>query len=233
MSWKSDSSSTSIHASRSLLLIALLCCGVFCCAVEHCRGQIPELDVGNVLDLAAASQTDGPEDSQAVRNQFIEFERQLNAILKTRRDEEKQFVGEVVNQIRLGLIPSKLVTTSFEWVRNKRPTTKYPFIYFERVLRLQGGRLGLANEIPPFDFSIYSQIPEVLTTVASPTQSETPTSDQASTERNGGFDIQRGDGLRDTRFGMTGGMSETPVDVSGETERQSSVFRLLNRFLRR
>ena len=232
MSWKSDSWFTSPYTSRSPLLIAILCCGVFCCAVDQCQGQVTGIDTGSVLNLATTNQTDGPEDPQAVRTQFIEFERQLNAILKTRRTEEKEFVGQVVNQIRLGLIPSKLVTTSFEWVRNKRPTTKYPFIYFERVLRLQGSRLGLANEIPPFDFSVYSGIPEVLTTVAAPTQSETPTSDKASTERNGTYDFQASDGLRDGRFGPTGGMSETPTDVAGGTERQSVVFRLLNRFLR-
>ena len=191
------------------------------------------MDTGSILDLAAASQSDGPVDSASVRAQFIEFERQLNAILKTRRAEEKEFVGQVVNQIRLGLIPSRLVTTSFEWVRNKRPTTKYPFIYFERVLRLQAERLGMEDEIPAFDFSIYSGIPEVITPLASPTQSETPTSDKASTERNGRYDFRPETGLRDDRFGVTGGQSETPTNVAGETERQSAVFKLLNRFLRR
>ena len=232
MSWKSDSLSTSPRNSRSLLLTAIICCGVFCCDIDHCQGQVTGVDTGAIVNLAAASQSDAPEDSSAVRTQFVEFERQLNAILKTRRDEEKQFVGLVVNQIRLGLIPSKLVTTSFKWVRNKRPTTKYPFIYFERVLRLQADRLGLVDQIPPFDFSIYSQIPGVTTPVVNP-MSETPTSDNASTERNGGFDFQRGDGLRDTRFGTTGGTSETPVGVNGASERETSTFRLLNRFLRR
>lgn len=89
-------------------------------------------------------------------SQFVEYERQLNAILKTRRDEEKRFVEQVVRQVRLGNIPSKLVSTSFGWVRNKRPGTKYPFIYFERVLRLQAQSANLGNQIPAFDMSIYS-----------------------------------------------------------------------------
>ena len=214
-------------------MLAIICCGVVCCDVASCHGQVTGVDTGAILDLATASQSDTFEDSSTVRTQFIEFERQLNAILKTRRDEEKEFVGQVVNQIRLGLIPSKLVTTSFKWVRNKRPTTKYPFIYFERVLRLQAERLGMEDEIPPFDFSIYSGVPEVRTPVAAPTLSETPTSDKASTERNGRYDFDRGDGLRDDRFGPTGGQSETPTGVAGETERESAVFRLLNRFLQR
>ncbi|MDG1873918.1 MAG: hypothetical protein P8J27_08400 [Mariniblastus sp.] len=87
--------------------------------------------------------------------QFVEYEQQLNAILKTRRDEEKEFVSRVVRQVRLGKIPSKLVSTSYGWVRNKRPNTNYPFIYFEKVLRLQAKAVKLEAEIPPFDLSIY------------------------------------------------------------------------------
>ncbi len=88
-------------------------------------------------------------------SQFIEYERQLNALLKTRRDEEKLFVGQIVAQIRLGKIPSKLVQTSYQWVRNKRPDTNYPFIYFEKVLRLQAAKLKLEGEVPRFDYSVY------------------------------------------------------------------------------
>lgn len=87
--------------------------------------------------------------------QFIEYEQQLNAILRTRRDEEKEFVGQVVRQVRLGKIPSKLVSTSYGWVRNKRPNTNYPFIYFEKVLRLQAKAVKLEKEIPNFDLKIY------------------------------------------------------------------------------
>ena len=87
--------------------------------------------------------------------QFKEYERQLNAILKTRRDEEKEFVGKIVELVRLGQIPSRLVSTSYQWTRQKRPDTNYPFVYFERVLRIQAKALGLEKEIPPFDFSIY------------------------------------------------------------------------------
>lgn len=86
---------------------------------------------------------------------FTEYERQLNAILKTRRDEERIFIGEVVQQVRDGKIPTKLVSTSFDWVRKKRPGTKYPFIYFEKVLRLQAQQLKIADEVPSFDFGIY------------------------------------------------------------------------------
>ena len=86
---------------------------------------------------------------------FAEYERQLNAILKTRRDEERIFVAQIVSQVRDGKIPSKLVSTSFDWVHKKRPGTKYPFIYFEKIIRLQARQLEIQKEIPPFDFSIY------------------------------------------------------------------------------
>ncbi len=87
--------------------------------------------------------------------QWVEYERELNAILKTRRDQEKVFVHEIVEKVRLGKIPYKLVATSFQWGRNKRPNTNFPFIYFEHVIRLQAKKLKLQDEIPPFDYSIY------------------------------------------------------------------------------
>ena len=87
--------------------------------------------------------------------QFSEYERQLNAMLKTRTDEEKKFISDVVTQVRLGRIPSKLVSTSYQWGRKNRPTTNYPFIYFEKVLRIQAKAIKLEDEIPPFDYSVY------------------------------------------------------------------------------
>lgn len=87
--------------------------------------------------------------------QFVEYEQQLNALLKTRRQEEQDFISGVVQQVQLGNIPSRLVSTSFGWVRTKRPGTKYPFIYFEKVLRLQAEAANLGSEIPNFDVSIY------------------------------------------------------------------------------
>jgi len=91
--------------------------------------------------------------------QFTEYEQQLNSLLRTRRNEEQAFISAVVTQVRLGRIPSRLISTSYGWVRTKRPGTNYPFIYFERVLRLQAEAANLGAEIPRFDLSIYSESP--------------------------------------------------------------------------
>jgi len=108
----------------------------------------------SMVSQKAAGDDFSPETFSA--DQFIEYERQLNALLKTRRDEEKAFVANVVRQVRLGRIPSKLVSTSYGWVRAKRPDTQYPFIYFEKVLRLQAQAAELESEIPNFDLSVYT-----------------------------------------------------------------------------
>jgi hypothetical protein len=107
------------------------------------------------LIFSQPAQADDFEPAAFNPAQCIEYERQLNAILLTRRDEEKVFVGRVVAQIKAGKLPSKLVQTSFQWVRKKRPNTDYPFIYFEKVLRLQAAKLELEEEVPEFDYSIY------------------------------------------------------------------------------
>ena len=77
------------------------------------------------------------------------------AVLKTRLNEEKAFVTAVMDKVRSGEIPEKLVETSYKWVLNRRPDTNYPFVYFERVLRLQGDKAGIV--IPPFDYDAYRQ----------------------------------------------------------------------------
>ena len=103
----------------------------------------------------AQAQTFEPENFTDKR--FLQYEQQLNAILKTRRDEERQFINDIVTRVREGSLPSKLIQTSFRWVQKKRPGTNFPFIYFERVLRLQADRAGIPGTIPPFDFAIYRQ----------------------------------------------------------------------------
>lgn len=107
------------------------------------------------VEVETQGQTLQPERFNAA--QFEDYEKKLNAILKTRRDEEKAFVKAVVEKVKTGKLPSKLIQTSFQWVRNKRPNTKYPFIYFERVLRIQATKVGFRAEVPAFDYGIYSQ----------------------------------------------------------------------------
>lgn len=114
------------------------------------------LIVAGTLTLPQTVSSDEYNPDAFTAEQFVEYERQLNALLKTRRDEEQLFIAGVVRQVREGNIPSKLVSTSYSWVRTKRPNTNYPFIYFERVLRLQAQAAGLEDEIPVFDLSIYS-----------------------------------------------------------------------------
>ncbi|MEM9941338.1 MAG: hypothetical protein AAF939_07075 [Planctomycetota bacterium] len=88
--------------------------------------------------------------------QVVEYERQLNAILKTSRDEERIFIAQLVIKIREGKIPSKLANTSFQWIMQKRPDTNYRFIYFVKVLQLQARAINVDDQVPPFDFSVYT-----------------------------------------------------------------------------
>jgi hypothetical protein len=88
---------------------------------------------------------------------FVQYETQLNAILKTRLDEEKEFVKEIVDQVKAENLSTRLINTSFKWVRNKRPNVKNSFVYFERVLRILAKSQGVSEFIPAFDPGIYSR----------------------------------------------------------------------------
>lgn len=88
-------------------------------------------------------------------NELREYDRQLQSLLMTRFPEEKAFVDSVVLEVHKGTLPKNVVDSAWLWVRQKRPGTPYPFVYFERILRLEGERLKL--EIPPFDREIYNR----------------------------------------------------------------------------
>jgi hypothetical protein len=107
----------------------------------------------NAEPNSSVEQTFSPEDFTDKR--FEQYEQQLNAILKTRRDEERKFISDIVLNVREGKLPSKIIQTSFRWVQKKRPDTNFPFIYFERLLRLQVAKAGIEETVPPFDFNIY------------------------------------------------------------------------------
>ena len=85
---------------------------------------------------------------------FEKYEARLNAVLLTHRTAEKEYVAKIVKGIKDGKIPLALVDESWLWVRDNRPRTRYPFVYFARILKLNGDRVKV--DIPPFDFSIYS-----------------------------------------------------------------------------
>lgn len=117
------------------LPIFLLVCATFACCGETANAQ-----EASFLDEELAPAL------------VEQYEQKLNAILKTRSDQERVFVAQLVANVQAGTVPIKLVSTSFRWVQQNRPLSNYPFIYFEKVLRLQADKIGVVDAIPPFDF---------------------------------------------------------------------------------
>jgi len=110
------------------------------CAIFNSCGESVNAQEGDFLE-------------QELTPELVEqYEQKLNAILRTRSDQERVFIAQLVANVRSGTVPIKLVSTSFRWVQENRPLSNYPFIYFEKVLRLQADRIGVVDAIPPFDF---------------------------------------------------------------------------------
>ncbi len=128
------------------LLVVLLWGNI---AVAQSRSSSTGYRIWNLRQSSSISNV-GDEEREL---RFADYEERLNAVLKTRRDEEKKFVKDVLRLVKDGELPEHLIETSYKWVVNKRPDSDYPFIYFERVLRIQAGLLELT--IPEFDYSIY------------------------------------------------------------------------------
>lgn len=89
------------------------------------------------------------------RDFFEIYSQRLHSVLKTRLRQEQAFVDQVVELVEEGKIPKSVVDQAWLWVRSNRSASRYPFVYFERVLRLQCQQLKI--ELPAFDRSIYSQ----------------------------------------------------------------------------
>jgi len=146
---------TSATALQLLSRVFVVClCGLF---ASTAQAQLNESLNGSPFQVQGNDSTIDQSGDQFSPARLQEYERQLNAVLKTRRNEERQFVKLLVAQIGTGAVSTELVQTSFKWVRKKRPNTSFPFLYFERVLRIIATQQGVAANIPPYDTSVIGQ----------------------------------------------------------------------------
>jgi hypothetical protein len=70
-----------------------------------------------------------------------DLEDRLKTGLRVRRPEEKRFIERVVQLVREGNLPGKLVDSTYLWAVERQQ--KYPYPLFERALRIQADRLGV------------------------------------------------------------------------------------------
>lgn len=90
-----------------------------------------------------------------INNRIPSLEERLNYGLKTRRPTEKAFIRKVVALVDAGKLKQKVVDESFFWVRRemeksrmgdpnaRKHISKYPFIFFQRVVTLNAKRVGV------------------------------------------------------------------------------------------
>ena len=69
------------------------------------------------------------------------LEDRLKTGLRARRPEEHRFIERVVQLVRKGNLPGKLVDSTYLWAVERQQ--KYPYPLFERALRIQADRLGI------------------------------------------------------------------------------------------
>ena len=63
--------------------------------------------------------------------------------LRARRAEEFAFLERIITMVDQGQLPVDLVRSTFDWARHKRP---YPYVYFERAIKIRAARLGIKVE---------------------------------------------------------------------------------------
>lgn len=90
------------------------------------------------VQLLNAQQTRRVQQSASGRS--ITLQQLLERGLRLRRPEEFQFVRKVVQMVEQGKLSEKLVKSTYNWARKKRP---YPYPYFERGLKLRAAKEGI------------------------------------------------------------------------------------------
>ncbi len=117
-------------------------------ALAFCLLGVTLFGVTNVATKASAQ--------DVINNRIPTLEERLNFGLKTRRPTEKAFIRKVVALVDNGTLKQKVVDESFFWVRRemekskmgdpnaKKHILKYPFIFFQRVVKLNAKRVGVS-----------------------------------------------------------------------------------------
>lgn len=117
------------------LQCAVVLVGLWLSSAAVCCGQDSAVTLAEISDLE-------------------QYEKQVNAMLKTRLDAEKAYVALLVTMIKEGDLPRELMDRAVLWVQYKRAIAHTPFVYFAKVLELSADRAHV--EVPPFDYNVYS-----------------------------------------------------------------------------
>ena len=109
------------------------------------NAKLPAAGILLSLMLAAPTGTmlhaqTAPRVQQSASGRSITLKQLLERGLRARRPEEFAFVNRVVRLVQQQRLSEKLVKSTYNWARKKRP---YPFPYFERALKVQAAKQGI------------------------------------------------------------------------------------------
>ena len=76
---------------------------------------------------------------------YADLRVRLEKDLMARMPNEFAFVDLVLEKVKSGELPLKMVNGTYLWARVKRP---YPFVYFQRALQFRAARIGVKLPIP-------------------------------------------------------------------------------------
>ena len=92
-----------------------------------------------LVGAAGACRADTP--AAGAEEGVASLESRLKTGLRVKAPQDVQFVETVVERVREGRLPEKLVDSTYLWA--VRRGKKYPFPAFEHVIRLQAAKLNV------------------------------------------------------------------------------------------
>jgi hypothetical protein len=100
------------------------------------------LSVGSPAFQSARARADDVAPATEDEKPAVTLESRLTTGLKARRPEDVEFVERVAEMVRTGKLPAKVVDSTYLWAIRRRQS--YPFPAFQRALRIQADRIGIA-----------------------------------------------------------------------------------------
>ncbi|MEM8946897.1 MAG: hypothetical protein AAGD11_17110 [Planctomycetota bacterium] len=106
------------------------------------------LVIALLLALVPNASAQVPVDTGPAQGRQVDLETQLLVGLKAFTAADRLFINRVVNEVRLGRLPRRLVDTTFLWARDRAVRRSYsrqfrPMVYFQPGLTLRARAIGV------------------------------------------------------------------------------------------
>ncbi len=103
-----------------------------------------------IIAFGLLAQTSDQASGQSVDPNVATLKQRLVSGLRARKPSEKAFLNKLATEVTQKTVPKQLVDNTFFYVQSRYRKHNFPFIYFEKILRIRAKKLNVV--IPPYTY---------------------------------------------------------------------------------